>query len=113
MNEIPIFQDVDTGVLNVLCRDSTDDLSQVISVTNVAKSFRRAKFRAGKVPIRPDFAFPQRGKCLSCRIGIVPAGESGYPDGLGLSPQGKVVIRQDLCCPRWGGRLSERIGGVD
>ena len=38
MNEIPIFQDVDPGVLNVLCRDSTDDLSQVISVTNVASA---------------------------------------------------------------------------
>ena len=38
MNEIPIYQDVDTGVLNVLCRDSTDDLSQVISVTNVASA---------------------------------------------------------------------------
>ena len=38
MNEIPIFRDVDPGVLNVLCRDSTDDLSQVISVTNVASA---------------------------------------------------------------------------
>lgn len=38
MNEIPIFQDVDPDVVNVLCRDSTDDLSQVISVTNVASA---------------------------------------------------------------------------
>ena len=30
------------------------------------------------------------------------SGESAYPNGLGLSPQGKVLLRQDSCYPRWG-----------
>ena len=59
-----------------------------------------------KVAIRPDFYCPRRGKCLSAPIGIVPAGESGYPVGFVLSPPGIVLLpppgivllRQDSGC---------------
>ena len=60
-------------------------------------------------PILQDLHCPRRGKWLSCRICIVPAGESGYLAGFALSPLGKVVILQDLHCPRWEKWLSCRI----
>ena len=84
-------------------RDGFLTLNHRVHMVDKRSVFRITVYHraAGKVAIRPDFGCPQRGKCLSCRIGIVPAGESGYPDGLGLSPQGKVVIRQDSGCPRW------------
>ena len=57
-----------------------------------------------KVAIRPDFYCPRRGKCLSAPIGIVPAGESGYPVGFVLSPPGIVLLRQDSGC-----RLNQQV----
>ena len=53
------------------------------------------------------------GNYESVPISAVPAGESGYPDGLMLSPPGIVLLRQDSGCPRRGWRLSGRINAVD
>ena len=62
------------------------------------------------VLILPDKRKTTRGQPLSAPIGIVPGRESGYPDGLMLSPPGIVLLRLDSGCPRWGRQLSGRIG---
>ena len=36
MNDISVLQDVDSDVLQALCRDSTDDISKALTTTNAA-----------------------------------------------------------------------------
>ena len=63
-----------------------------------------------KMAIRPDFYCPRRGKCLSCRIRAVPAGNSASPCRFALSTQSTGLILPDLYRRLSRRRLSGRIG---
>ena len=53
----------------------------------------------GKVVILQDLHCPRWGKWLSCRICVVPTGESASPAGFALSPLGTAVIGADWKIP--------------